>query len=229
MKIIDLYSRIIETTGLEVITTDSINAAIANCFADLTSRGYRDFEELDFDSTKLVEYDNNLVTVDIPDYIRKVLYVRVYFETEATNANRVPLANKMVQSLIKDGEFRSDLINMGRRVIFYIKNNKLYIEWLGIKTPIFVRVGIHKKLEVPRLNAQDITAVEDIGDVVINIRKEFEDALVLYSIYFFFARELKDNERMVFHLNQYKYYVEDILHELNDEDIFQEDDVVVIE
>ena len=229
MKLIDLYSRVVETTGLEVITTDSINAAISNCFADLTSRGYRDFEELEYPLAKIVEYKNNLATVTLPESVRKILYVRVYFETEATTAERVPLADKLVQSLIKDSEFRSDVLNMGKRVIFYVKGNQLNIEWLGLKSPIYIRVGIHKKLEVPRIGSTDITTVDDISDVTIKIRKEFEDALVLYSIYFFFARELKDNERMVFHLNQYKYYVEDILHELNDEDIFQEEDVVVIE
>jgi len=229
MKLIDLYSRVVETTGLEVITTDSINAAISNCFADLTSRGYRDFEELDYPKEEIQEYKNNLSIVDLPTNVRKIIYVRVYFETEADIADRIPLADSHVQSLIKDGEFRSDVLNMGKRLIYYVKNNKLYIEWLGIKTPIYIRVGIHKKLEVPRLATNEITSSEDIGSIEIDIRKEFEDALVLYSIYFFFARELKDNERMVFHLNQYKYYVEDILHELNDEDIFQEDDVVVVE
>lgn len=229
MKLIDLYTRVVETTGLEVITTDSINAAISNCFADLTSRGYRDFEELDYPKDDITEYKNNLAIVDLPNNVRKIIYVRVYFETEAATADRVPLADGYVQSLIKDGEFRSDVLNMGKRVIYYVKNNKLHIEWLGMKSPIYVRVGIHKKLEVPRLAENDITSSEDIGSVEISIRKEFEDALVLYSIYFFFARELKDNERMVFHLNQYKYYVEDILHELNDEDIFEDDDVVVVE
>lgn len=229
MRLIDLYSRVVETTGLEVITTDSINAAISNCFADLTSRGYRDFEELQYPEANINEYKNNLAIITLPDNVRKILYVRIYFETEATTADRVPLADHYVQALIKDGEFRSDVLNMGKRVIYYVRDNQMYIEWLGVKSPIYIRVGIHKKLEVPRLGDTDITTVEDISDVTINIRKEFEDALVLYSIYFFFARELKDNERMVFHLNQYKYYVEDILHELNDEDIFQEEDVVVVE
>jgi hypothetical protein len=80
MKLIDLYSRVVETTGLEVITTDSINAAISNCFADLTSRGYRDFEELDYPKEEIQEYKNNLSIVDLPTNVRKIIYVRVSFK-----------------------------------------------------------------------------------------------------------------------------------------------------
>ena len=45
IKLIDLYNRIVETTGLDVMTLGSLRAAIANCMADLTSRGYKIFKE----------------------------------------------------------------------------------------------------------------------------------------------------------------------------------------
>ena len=66
MKLIDFYERVIETTGLDVMTLPSIKAAIKNCMADLTSRGYRifcekqlkDFEIRHSYSKKGYPYDN---------------------------------------------------------------------------------------------------------------------------------------------------------------------------
>ena len=38
-----LYHRIRESTGLDVLTENVIQTIIENCFADITSRGYREF------------------------------------------------------------------------------------------------------------------------------------------------------------------------------------------
>ena len=45
MKLVDFYERVLETTGLDVMTLGSLKASIKNCMADLTSRGYRVFKE----------------------------------------------------------------------------------------------------------------------------------------------------------------------------------------
>ena len=41
-----------------------------------------------------------------------------------------------------------------------------------------------------------------------------EDALVFYAAYFYYSRFIKDVEKIQLYLNNYKYYVEDITHEL---------------
>ena len=43
--------------------------------------------------------------------------------------------------------------------------------------------------------------------VVFVIRKEFEDAIVLYGIYFLLVRYSKDTDRVQIALNNYKYYI----------------------
>ena len=40
-----LYHRIRESTGLDVLTENVLQTIIENCFADITSRGYREFGE----------------------------------------------------------------------------------------------------------------------------------------------------------------------------------------
>jgi len=230
MKLSELYTRVTETTGLEVLTAEAINAAIANCFADLTSRGYREFEELSFEDSDITVINQNFIAIKLPDSIRKINYCRIYFETDAAIASRIPIGNKLLESIVKEGIFVSNLWALGKRAIYYTKGSNLLIEWLGDRTPSKIVLGIYKRLVTPTLIASELAATGDLSAVNINIRKEFEDALVLYACYFFYARELKDTERMQFHLNQYKYYVEDILHELSEEDNFDdEDDQVVVE
>ena len=229
MKLLDLYTRITETTGLEVLTAESINTAIANCFADLTSRGYRDFEEIIFEGEQIQSINDNFATLILPDSIRKINYCRVFFNTNADTATRIPIGNKFLESIVKDNIFVSNLYAIGKKVIYYTKGENLLLEWLGERTPTRIVLGVYKRLVAPALTLDAFAATQNLSNIVINIRKEFEDALVLYACYFFYARELKDNELKQFHLNQYKYYVEDILHELSQEDQFDEEDTVVVE
>lgn len=43
-----LYQRIRESTGLDVLTENVLQTIIENCFADITSRGYREFGEASY-------------------------------------------------------------------------------------------------------------------------------------------------------------------------------------
>ena len=51
--------------------------------------------------------------------------------------------------------------------------------------------------------------------------------MVLYAAYFYTARVLKDSDKINLALSNYKYYIEDIVHELSYEDEFNEEDAVV--
>lgn len=233
MKLTDLYERVVETTGLDVMTIGSLKAAIANCMADLTSRGYRIFNEVKLSQPKeefkfQIKYqDDNMIVLNLPHDIRKVLYVKAFFKDTAIRAERFSVSNYRVQANYRDGQFRTTLADT--QAVFYIKGDELVIEWQDRFGPIQdVMFGYYARLIAPEFNT-DVDDVEQLRTVDIPIRREFEDALVLYAAYFYYARYIKDTEKIQFYLNNYKYYVEDITHELAFEDEYLEDDAVVHE
>ena len=225
MKLIDLYERVIETTGLDVMTLGSIKAAIKNCMADLTSRGYRVFKELQLKDLKDAYIDNTMIETNLPTDVRKILYCKVFFNNNAVIARRYSLSNKRVACQYINGKFRSSL--QTNEAIFFVKGDKLIIEWhpaLGNLTDI--NFGYYQRLEAPDFD-DTVSDVQQLRNVEINIRPEFEDALVFYAAYFYYARYVKDTDKIQLYLSNYKYYVEDITHELAYEDEFFEEDSVI--
>ena len=225
MKLIDFYERVIETTGLDVMTLPSIKAAIKNCMADLTSRGYRIFCEKQLKDFTNPYIDKTMIEVDLPKNVRKILYCKVFFNNNAVGATRYSLSNKRVSCMYINGRFRSHL--QSNEAIFFVKGDKLIIEWhpaFGDVTDI--SFGYYEKLAAPEFNA-DVSDVQQLKDVTIDIREEFEDALVFYAAYFYYSRYVKDTDKIQLYLSNYKYYVEDITHELAYEDEFFEEDTVI--
>ena len=218
MKLIDLYERIIETTGLDVMTLGSIKAAIKNCMADLTSRGYRVFKEIQLKDLKNAYIDNTMIETNLPTDVRKILYCKVFFNNNAVIARRYSLSNKRVACQYINGKFRSSL--QTNEAIFFVKGDKLIIEWhpaFGNLTDI--NFGYYQRLEAPDFD-DTVSDIQQLKNVEINIRPEFEDALVFYAAYFYYARYVKDTDKIQLYLSNYKYYVEDITHELAYEDEF---------
>lgn len=225
MKLVDFYERVIETTGLDVMTLPSIKAAIKNCMADLTSRGYRIFCEKQLKDFTNPQIDKTMVEVDLPKNVRKILYCKVFFNNTATTATRYSLSNKRVSCMYINGKFRSHL--QSNEAIFFVKGDKLIIEWhpaFGDLTDI--SFGYYQKLEAPEFNA-DVSDIQQLRDVTIDIREEFEDALIFYAAYFYYSRYVKDTDKIQLYLSNYKYYVEDITHELAYEDEYFEEDSVI--
>lgn len=233
IKLFDLYNRIVETTGLDVMTLGSLKASIANCMADLTSRGYKTFKELRLnpdnsgDALKVLKVNDNYIECELPKDIRKTIYLRLFFPTGATTCDRWSLSNKRVGCYYFNGEFRSKL--EPRQAIYYTKGDRLYIEWhtsLGEKVQE-VSFGYYEKLSMPKDFPTNPDEIEKMGECEIDIREEFEDALVFYAAYFYYSRYVKDTDKIQHYLSQYKYYVEDITHELSYEDEFNEEDAVI--
>lgn len=225
MKLVDFYERVVETTGLDVMTLPSIKAAIKNCMADLTSRGYRTFCEKQLKDFKNPYIDKTMIEVDMPKNVRKILYCKVFFNNNAVGATRYSLSNKRVSCMFINGRFRSHL--QTNEAIFFVKGDKLIIEWhpaFGDVTDI--SFGYYEKLTAPEFNA-DVSDIQQLKDIVIDIREEFEDALVFYAAYFYYSRYVKDTDKIQLYLSNYKYYVEDITHELAYEDEFFEEDTVI--
>lgn len=238
IKLLELYQRIVETTGLDVVTIGSLKAAISNCFADLTSRGYKTFKELVLTKedikTKVEEGDDKyymdygMVQFPCPKNISKQVYMRVYFPDSATIAQRYSLSNKRVGFKYIDGKFRSAVEY--NNAIYYTKNDQITLEWhescgLDIDTIAF---GYYEKLYLdPKGFPTSADDTDALKTYELDIREEFEDAIVFYAAYFYYARYVKDTDKINHYLSQYKYYVEDITHELAYEDEFNEEDAVI--
>lgn len=227
IKLFDLYNRIVETTGLDVMTLGSLKAAVANCMADLTSRGYKTFKELHLSDFNNVKVNENFIEMDLPKDVRKTIYLRLFFNEGATLASRWSLSNKRVACCYFNGEFRSKL--EPRTAIYYTKGDKLYIEWHTSLGDIVneVSFGYYQKLTMSENFPTDANDVDEMETCEIDIREEFEDALVFYAAYFYYSRYVKDTDKINHYLSQYKYYVEDITHELSYEDEFNEEDAVI--
>ncbi len=249
MKLIDLYNRVIETTGLDVMTIESIQASVANCMADLTSRGYKCFKEIELkqllkEDEKIIEQahitktdvdinklnvlyqDEVSVQFRMPKDLRKTLYCKLYFPTQSCKATRYSVSNPRIDCKVIDGKFRSE-IDQRSLAIFYSKNDIITIEWRKeLQNIINFQYGYYQKLSAPRI-AANYNNIDELKDIEIDIRPEFEDALVLYSVYFYYSRYIQDTDKIQLYQNQYKYYIEDIIHELSYEDDFFEEDAVI--
>lgn len=240
MKLMDLYYRIVETTGLEVVTLGSLRSAIQNCLADLTSRGYKVFKELHKEDIVSFKTNLNLIEIDLtkgyidPETnlhkkfdIRKIIYLRLFFPTGAVVATRYSLSNKRVSCTYLNNAFRSMI--EPKQAIFYLKGDKLYIEWHTScgETIENICFGYYQKLSMPDNFPEDSDNLDKLYEVELDIREEFEDALVFYAAYFYYSRFIKDTDKIQLYLSQYKYYVEDITHELAYEDEFNEEDAVI--
>lgn len=234
MKLLDLYYRVIGTTGLDVMDLNSLKAAVSNCMADLTSRGYKIFKEIrisDFSEEAMaqnnIEAHGNMISIPAPKDIRKSVYLRLFFGQDATMATRLSLSDPRVQCRFVDGLFRSKVEQ--NQAIYYIKEDRIFIEWNtdGREDLMALSFGYYQKLYCPEDFPSDPNKAAEMETVEIDIRKEFEDALVLYAAYFYTARYLKDTDKVNLTLSNYKYYVEDIIHELSYEDEYNEEDAVI--
>lgn len=124
-----------------------------------------------------------------------------------------------------NNKFRSHL--QTNEAIYFVKGDKLVIEWhpaFGDVTDI--NFGYYQRLQAPDFDA-DVSDITKLKDIEIDIRPEFEDALVFYAAYFYYSRYVKDTDKIQLYLSNYKYYVEDITHELAYEDEFFEEDAVI--
>lgn len=224
MRLMDLYTRVVETTGLDVVTLDSLNTAVANCMADLTSRGYKTFKEKHLKDLNYSQ-NKNLISFPQPSDVRKNLYIRLFFNNEAVVATRYSLSNKRIACKYEQGSFRSVLLP--KQAIYYVKGDSIIIEWdphLGNVQDICY--GYYQRLIAPKVDST-IEDIDQLEQIEFDIREEFEDAIVLYAAYFYYSRYIKDGDKIQFYLSQYKYYVEDLTHELAYEDDFNEEDAVI--
>lgn len=222
MTLEELNTRVSETTGLEVTTVQSLSTAVANCYADLTSRGYRLFKETVYENVK---QSNGLAEIKAPSKLRKTLYCRIQFSNGIAIATRLNVGNPLIMSQVTPNGFRTPI---GQRdVIFYTKDTNVFFEWNQSFYGEIIRIfyGYYERLTAPPM----ANTTEDLSNIVLGIREEFEDAVVLYCVYFFYQRYLKEDTKVQAALNNYKYLVEDLLHELAHEDTYNDNDAIIME
>ena len=82
-----------------------------------------------------------------------------------------------------------------------------------------IRLGYDKRLIAPIQ-----PTIKEYDTTTIEVRREFEDAIVLYGIFFLLQRYSKDTDRVQMALNNYKYYVEDLTYTLAYEDNYTDED-----
>lgn len=228
-----LYHRIRESTGLDVLTENVLQTIIENCFADITSRGYREFGEQIYIPEKETEEDmvfeslgQGLYRIDIPEDYRKTLHLKVTVNNKVYLGYRLALTDERVNSIVVGNnkkEVRSNFAYIDKDVIFYTKDDKMYIECRFRDKEVYdIRLGYDKRLIAPK--QPDLKAYDTAE---IKCRREFEDAIVLFGVYFLLQRYSKDTDRVQMALNNYKYYVEDLTYTLAYEDNYTDEDGII--
>ena len=98
-----LYHRIRESTGLDVLTENVLQTIIENCFADITSRGYREFgeavyypENTEVEEPKFVDWKQGLYCIEIPEDYRKTLHLKVAVDNKVYLGYRLALTDERV-------------------------------------------------------------------------------------------------------------------------------------
>jgi hypothetical protein len=184
-----------------------------------------DLEELQkwVDVKTYVDLDKGLFKIKIPDDYRKTLHLKVIVNNKVYRGERLALTDERVNSIVVEDwpkVVRSNFAYLDKDTIFYTKENDMYIEnRFRHKKPMQIRLGYDKRLIAPKQ-----PNLKDYDTTVINVRREFEDALVLYGIFFLLQRYSKDTDRVQMALNNYKYYVEDLTYTLAYEDNYHDED-----
>lgn len=253
MTLKDLYLRIKDTTGLEVLTVSDMYTIYLNCAADLTSRGYREFEERIYDpyteSMTPEEMEGSFIalsprkfTLISPTSCGKMLYVKVVGPDRQLKSARISLTNNYIDSIYTDGIFSFNFDSERLRdAVYYIKADSMYIETRDEISPTSIILGYYKKISrdiIPdswtytnennlEITSTDVYDPAILEHIILPIRPELEDCFALYGVYYSYNKRLKETEMIAMHLNNYKYLVEDLLHELNYEDTFNEEESVI--
>jgi len=243
MTLKDLYLRVKDSTGLEVLTVSDMYTMYKNCAADLTSRGYREFVEIEIPKEELLVEGSSKFSFETPTDLGKILYLKVDTNNCLSKGLRVPVTHKGLDTINKDGVYTFDFrTEQSTSIIYYTKNGKIVCETKDIGVPSRIVLGYYKKIEkniIPKSfkymdeNGQEQTStnVYDpriLETIVLPIREELQDCFAFYGIYFCYNKRLKEDAMIQRHLNNYKYLVEDLLHELNYEDNFNEEESIII-
>jgi hypothetical protein len=214
----ELRDLVVDTLGEDIIDTETLLSGVSNAFADISSRGYRDFEIKKYFPTDLIVNKDGYAKFDLPKNLSKILYIKIFHKLGVSTPTRFNVSNPFIESLRDtDGIYRTNLISLNQFSIFYTKEKKCFIEFLSTKGVIeFIEVGYNRRLIPHKKSESD----EDITDIDIEVREELASALVFYLTWFFAVRQNESPERLSMHYNVYKYYMEDMLSELQHEDSY---------
>lgn len=226
MYLVDLKTRIQETLGLDVISLPGLVTLVNNCIASMESKDYREFveEETVLEPTPLpIEHDQ-------PEALKKLLYVKVQTESGIFKCLRKTLTDPTIQERKLNGVYRTSASSPW---MFYVKNNKIYIDAGDDCDETIEKIIVGYYKTIPKLSF-DITLDQLNGTngqskIEIDIRPSIESGFVFYGLAFY-ANRFKFRPEVVDMYNKdYKYFVEDMLVQLDSEDrYFEEDDIETV-
>jgi len=228
MLLKNLKTRIEETLGLDVITMPSLLTCVNNCIASIHAKDYREFAEVEYNITDSLPF-----SIAEPANSNEVLYLKVRTTDGIFKADRVALTDPRLMSANVDGVYRTE-INL-HAVIFYVKLGMIYIDSVIDLEIDKVFIGYYKK--IPALSMEltqaslegDSTTTPVIPQAEIEVREELESAFVFYGLTFFASRYKFRPEVVDAYNKEYKYFVEDMLVQLDVDDRYLEETTIDVE
>ena len=223
MTLKELHTSLVESTGYNIFSVETLITIVKNCYADISSRGYKNFKEIIFNDKDFSYNRNGLLVVKKPIGLQRTIYCRVQFDNGMRIAKRLSLADPIIMTKETTDGLRTSLKT--NQVVFYIKNSDIIVEWgdsTGNVTNIYL--GYYSRLIPPQMSND----IQDL-DIELDIRPEFAEAVVLYGVYATYQKHNSDNEKIDFSIRNYKYYVEDMGHELGYEDFYDSETEIRME
>lgn len=255
MTMKDLYLRVKDTTGLQVLTVSDMYTMYKNCAADLTSRGYREFKKLVIEEdpgedsrvdgvTYFTLTGGTKAVFPTPANLRKLLYLKVDMGNGIFKSTRIPITHSCIDTIYRDGEYYFDFSEDNiKRIIHYTNDadlvcevheqadepHKIILGYYGkIDTEIIPTSYTYTNDDNEEVTSTDVYDPDVLETITLPIREELQELFVFYGIYYSYNKRLKEEVMIDRHYKNYKYQVEDLLHELNYEDDFNEEDSVII-
>lgn len=241
MELKELAISIKETLGLEVVTLASLLTCVNNCFADLHSRGYREFNEIVLSKSDAIEetltspalpaydvtgklpltFNVDLIEERIAGKVRTITYLKVKTdEGRVFNVERVNATMPEYKGIVDDeGNYRTDFSLMNTRIAFWQQRKDLTIDVAGDEVNCEeIIIGFTETLKRLPLDSLITTSLD--------IREDLVNALTLYGVYFYSQKMRMDAELTKEKLNIYKYFVEDMQADLFKEDAYYSSPVI---
>lgn len=233
MELKELAVYIKETLGLEVVTLASLVTCVNNCFSDLHSRGYREYNEVTLSKADATEetltspalpayditgilplsFNVDLIEERISGRVRTITYLKIKTEEgKVFDVPRINATSPEYKGVVDDeGNYRTNFAITDCKIGFWQQGKDVTIDtaYSDMKCAEIV-IGFTETLKRLPINSLVTTKLD--------IREDLQNALTLYGVYFYTQKMRMDPELVKEKLNIYKYFVEDM-----QADLFKED------
>jgi hypothetical protein len=218
MDLLTLKRRIQETLGQDVVSTLSLVTMVNNCTAVLQTKDYRQYEQLEITpNNDKWPYEFTLPThPNGASMIKRVLSVHLKNDVVFQRCQRISLAD-ITKQVNNRGDFRVVNYNIPT---YYIEGNTLYLDINAdaVDNVESITIGFYKTFQKLPMTIQD----SELGETIIPIREEFEDAFVFYGLMFYSQRYKARPEMIKEYSDMFRFFLEDMAYQLDLEDQYFE-------